>query len=227
MQDEWRVRTGPDHQRRDCATTCNSSTRSRPTANNVSPRVGVAWAPVASQRRLIRANVGRFYDRIPLRAVANALLSANNTTDLSRLRQIERQPVAEQTGAPVFPNILSAARADRRRWSTDDDGPRYSERAIRSGKRRDRASARAAEPISVGYDYLRGRQLIMQVNQNVPTCAALRAATTAAGPILRLREQQPVLVRGPVGLRRRCTVSFVQRPTKWGSSASRTRIRSR
>jgi hypothetical protein len=57
-------------------------------ANNVSPRVGVTWSASESRRTLVRASAGRFYDRVPLRAVANALLSANNTTDLTELRQI-------------------------------------------------------------------------------------------------------------------------------------------
>jgi hypothetical protein len=51
--------------------------------NNVSPRAGVTWSPSESRRTLVRASAGRFYDRVPLRAVANALLSANNTTDLA------------------------------------------------------------------------------------------------------------------------------------------------
>ena len=44
--------------------------------NNVSPRAGFAWSPFASRRTVVRGSYGLFYDRVPLRALANALLSA-------------------------------------------------------------------------------------------------------------------------------------------------------
>ena len=45
---------------------------------------------------------------VPLRALANALLSAGNTTDLTGLRQIAVSLSPTQAGAPVFPQILDA-----------------------------------------------------------------------------------------------------------------------
>ena len=64
---------------------------------------------VAVRRRAGRSSAaapGVFYDRVPLRAVANALLSAGNTTDLASLRQIDVSLSPAQAGAPVFPAIL-------------------------------------------------------------------------------------------------------------------------
>ena len=42
--------------------------------NNVSPRAGFAWSPSASHDLVVRGNAGLFFDRVPLRAVANAIL---------------------------------------------------------------------------------------------------------------------------------------------------------
>jgi hypothetical protein len=141
-------------------------------ANNISPRLGAVWSPLASRRTLVRGSVGRFYDRVPLRALANALLSAGNTTDLSQLRQIAVRLSPTQAGAPVFPNILTGVvptvtlvdftTMDRRLQNA------YSDQA--SIELEQEIGPRNA--ISVGYEHLRGRQLIMQINQNVPTCAA-------------------------------------------------------
>ena len=63
--------------------------------------------------RVVRGSAGLFYDRVPLRALANALLSAGNTTDLNNLRQISVSLSPTQAGAPVFPNILPRRRARR------------------------------------------------------------------------------------------------------------------
>src|SRR6185295_10902353 len=42
--------------------------------NNVSPRLGFAWSPDRARRTVVRGSFGIFYDRVPLRALANALL---------------------------------------------------------------------------------------------------------------------------------------------------------
>lgn len=76
--------------------------------NNVAPRVGFSWSPYASKRAVVRGSFGLFYDRIPLRAVGNALLSAGNTTDLSKAQLLSYTYSPTTPGAPVFPNIASA-----------------------------------------------------------------------------------------------------------------------
>src|SRR3989442_2479584 len=74
-------------------------------------RVGFAWSPIDSRRTIVRGSTGLFFDRVPLRALANALLSAGNTSDLANLRQTIVSLSPTQAGAPVFTNILSGAMA--------------------------------------------------------------------------------------------------------------------
>jgi hypothetical protein len=140
--------------------------------DNVSPRFGAAWAPFASRRMLVRASAGIFYDRVPLRPLANALLSAGNTTDLTKLRQIGISLSPAQANAPVFPAILpgivpsvtpvNLTTMDRELQNA------YSRQASVEIEQQlgDRAT------VSVGYQYLRGLHLLMSLNQNVPTCVA-------------------------------------------------------
>jgi hypothetical protein len=75
--------------------------------NNISPRAGFAWSPFQSRRTVVRGSFGLFYDRVPLRALANALLSSGNTTNFDASTQASVSLSPTQTGAPVFPNILT------------------------------------------------------------------------------------------------------------------------
>ncbi len=71
----------------------------------------------ASSRKLvIRGGFGTFYDRVPIRALANALLSANNSTDPANLSQISVSLSPAQAGAPIFPYSTWLADAPTRRF---------------------------------------------------------------------------------------------------------------
>lgn len=76
--------------------------------NNVAPRAGFVWTPFDSRDLVVRGSAGLYFDCVPLRALANALLSADNTTDLSKLRQLDIALTPGQASAPVFPGILPA-----------------------------------------------------------------------------------------------------------------------
>ena len=141
-------------------------------ANNVSPRVGVVWSPFAARRTIVRANAGIFYDRVPLRAVANALLSAGNTTDVSQLRQIAISLSPAQASAPVFPAILTSSVPSGTLPRSDDDGPAAAERLLAPGSVEVEQQIGARGTISAGYHYVRGERLLMSINQNVPGCVA-------------------------------------------------------
>jgi hypothetical protein len=139
--------------------------------NNLSPRAGFAWVPSSSRRWLIRGNAGLFYDRVPLRALANALLSAGNTTDLAQLAQTNISLSPTQAGAPVFPNILPAAvpLVTLVNFTTID--PHLQNAYSRQAGIEVERQLGPRTTLSVGYEHLRGVHLLAQMNQNVPTCA--------------------------------------------------------
>ena len=127
-----------------------AASRSQLDANNVSPRLGVAYAP-GEGKTVVRASGGLYFDRIPLRATSNALQRDGSKYQVAQLS-------FGQPGAPVWPSV--AARRFRRTCSLQSrrsiptsrmDGPSRPaieiERAIGH-----RMSA------SVGYSYLRGRR---------------------------------------------------------------------
>ena len=121
---------------------------------------------------MVRGSAGLFYDRVPLRALANALLSAGNTTDLGQLRQTNVSLSPAQAGAPVFPAILSAAVPSVTLFNLTtmdrDLQNAYSRQA--SVEVEQQLGSRAT--VSVAYQYSPARNLIMSVNQNVPSCVA-------------------------------------------------------
>jgi hypothetical protein len=162
----------------------------------------------------VRGGFGLFYDRVPLRALANALLSGGNTTTTGPDSQVSLSLSPTQIGAPVFPNILTSLPTGvLANFSTMNPSMQnaYSEQG--SLEIEHQLGARAT--LSAGYQHLRGLHLIISVNQNVPTCAAAGANNGCRpNPNFANNSQYSSLADSRYdGLH----VSFVQRPTRWAS----------
>jgi hypothetical protein len=183
-------------------------------ANDLAPRLGFAWTPSASRRLVVRGSAGVFYDRVPLRALANALLSSGNTTELANLRQTSISLSPGQSGAPVFPAVLAAPvpsvtlvnlttmQRDLQHASSRQASLEVEQQVGRLGT------------VSVSYTYSRGRDLLMAINQNVPSCVA---AGTNNG--CRPNPQYANDSRYSSAGRSRyhaLVLSVTQRPTGWG-----------
>jgi hypothetical protein len=183
--------------------------------NNVSPRFGFAWTPTESRSTVVRGGTGLFYDRLPLRALANALLSANNTTDLTQLQQVSVSLSPMQTGAPMFPNILPAfvPATTLVNLTTMDRNIENAFSKQASLELEQQIGQRAT--VSVGYQYLSSDKLVMSINQNVPTCVA-SGNNNGCRPNPNYANNSQYTAAGEStyhGL----NLSFVQRPTKWGN----------
>jgi TonB dependent receptor len=182
--------------------------------DNVSPRVGIVWSPFNSRRTIVRGGAGLFYDRVPLRALANALLAAGNSTDLGSLRQTNVSLSPTQASAPTFPNVLvtlvPSVTLPSLTTMVRDLQNAYSRQA--SVEVEHQLGSRAT--LSVGYQYLSGSGLLMSINQNVPSCVATGTNNGCRpNPIYANNNQYSSAGKSNYhGLH----VSFMQRPSSWG-----------
>jgi hypothetical protein len=129
--------------------------------NNFAPRIGFAYSP-GDRKTVVRASFGLYYDRIPLRAVSNAL-----QRDGSKYIVVQLSPT--QAGAPVFPNVLAAAPST---LQTKPNVTRIDPGIENSYSEQVNVQVERELPwessLSVGYIHLRGLHLILSRNVNVP-----------------------------------------------------------
>ncbi len=139
----------------------------RTDANNFGPRVGIAWAP-GDRRTVVRASTGLFYDRVPLRALSNALQRDGIKYQVAVLAD-------GQAGAPRFPAVASRFPDGQVTAITTMDPGIQNARSVQTAVQVERQIGGHAS-VAFGYLGLRGRSIIMSRNINVPTLSAAEAA---------------------------------------------------
>jgi hypothetical protein len=182
--------------------------------NNVAPRIGFAWTPLASRGLVVRGSAGRFVDRVPLRAVANALLSAGNTTDLGNLRQTNLSLSPGQAGAPSFPDILAAPVPSVTLFNLTTMERDLQNASSQQASLEVERQLGGLGTVSVGYSYLAGRGLLLAVNQNVPSCLP-SGTNNGCRPNPAYANDSRYSSVGKSSYHA-LLVSISQRPSKWG-----------
>lgn len=208
LQDEWRPRrnltinAGFRHDIQWLADPIETET------SNFSPRLGLSYAP-GDRKTVIRSGFGLYYDRIPLRTVANALRGAG-----TEYKSISLQRT--QAGAPVFPNKLSSFPTGVLFNLATIDNNIKTAYGVQANVEIEREVFRRLS-ISAGYLHLRGVHVIMQRNLNVPTLTATQDPVNLGRPNPNFANITQYSGQGDSyydGL----TVSLEHRGTNWGSA---------
>ena len=206
VQDEWKVNS---------SLTLNAGVRYdlewlhtiNTDTNNLSPRIGLAWSPFANRETVVRASYGLFYDRVPLRPLANALLSANNTIDPTQARFFSYSFSPTDAGAPVFPAVAnqqpSAAKPNYATMDRNLQNP-YSQQAGLEVEQQ----LSPTSTLGLSYQHVRGMHLISSINTNINLDGTRPDPTR--GNIKPYSSKFDSYYDG-------LGVSFLQRPVPWGS----------
>ena len=176
--------------------------------NNISPRIGLAFAPHSGGGTVLRASFGLFYDRVALRPLANALLSANNTSDPAQAVLASYTFSPGQAGAPVFPAVAAAPPVGAVLNFARMDPHLPSAAAVQASAEVEQAlGARAS--LALSYQHVHGSHLVAYLNRNI------NPDGTRPNPLLgNVRQYSGAADSQYDGL----AVSVVQRPMRWGSA---------
>jgi hypothetical protein len=186
--------------------------------NNVSPRVGFAYSPFTNRRTVVRGSFGLFYDRVPLRALSNALESDGNGTAITANTLGTLSLAYGQVGAPVFPNIVMGYTAltvpSKLSLSTMDVNMKnaYSEQTSLEVDQQ----LTATSNLAIAYQHLRGLDILIDVNLNTPTCTSATDPVNLCRPNSNYANNKQYYP-GADSYYDSMTVSYVQRPIRYGS----------
>jgi outer membrane receptor protein involved in Fe transport len=188
--------------------------------NNVSPRIGLAWTPFANKRTIVRAGYGLFYDRVPLRALSNALESDNNTTALTPGTFVTLALSYGQSGAPAFPAIDSGYNAlnlpSNLRVSLSTMDPHMQNAYAQQGSLEVEQQLPRSLTLDLNYQHVRGEHLLISVNRNTPACLSsvdpvnLCRPNPALGNVKQYSSSAGSTYDG-------LQLSLTQRPSAWSS----------
>ncbi|MEI9978596.1 MAG: TonB-dependent receptor [Edaphobacter sp.] len=175
--------------------------------NNVSPRIGIAWSPFGNRGTVVRASYGLFYDRVPLRPLANALLSANNTTDPAQARFFSYSFSPTDPNAPVFPAVATTpavgAKPNYSTMQRNIQSP-YSQQASLEVEQQ----LTQTSTLGISYQHIRGLHLISSINTNINLDGSRPDPTRG-----NIKPYSSAFDSYYDGL----AVSYLQRPVPWGS----------
>jgi hypothetical protein len=135
--------------------------------NNVSPRVGAAYAP-GNGKTVVRASAGIYFDRIPLRATSNAIQRDGTKYQAAVLS-------FGQAGAPVWPAVLPAFPSGVL-VSISTINPDVQNQYNRQAALQVERAVGTWLSAQAGYSYVRGHGILMSRNVNVPSLTAAQAA---------------------------------------------------
>lgn len=131
--------------------------------DNFAPRLGFAFSP--SEKTVVRGSFGLYFDRLPLRAISNAL-------QRDGINYLTAIILPNSPDAPVFPNVLPAQPTNLAiKPSITRIDPNIENSYSYQGNLQIERQLFFESSISAGYVFLRSRQLIRSRNINVPICS--------------------------------------------------------